>query len=30
MFQDIKNDKTKMMKKIDEIIHLKLQAKNVK
>ena len=30
MLQDIKNEKTKMMKKIDEIMHLKLQIKSVK
>ena len=30
MFQDIKNKKAKMMKKINEIMHLKLQIKNVK
>ena len=30
MFQNIKKEKTKMMKKIDEIMHSKLQIKNVK
>ena len=30
MFQDIKNDETKMMKKVDEIMHSKLQIENVK
>ena len=30
MFQDIKNEKAKMMKKIDEIMHSKLQIKSVK
>ena len=30
MFQNIKKEKAKMMKKIDEIMHSKLQVKNVK
>ena len=30
MFQDIKNEETKMMKKISEIMHSKLYVKNVK
>ena len=30
MLQNIKNEKAKMIKKIDEIMHLKLQVKNVK
>ena len=30
MLQDIKNDGTKMMKKVDEIMHSKLQIKSVK
>ena len=30
MLQDIKNEKAKMMKKIDEIMHSRLQIKNVK
>ena len=30
MLQDIKNDETKMIKKVDEIMHSKLQIKSVK
>ena len=30
MFQDIKNEEIKIIKKIDEIMHSKLQIKNVK
>ena len=30
MFQNIENEKAKMMKKIDEIMHPKLQVENVK
>ena len=30
MFQNIKNEKVKMMKKINKIMHLKLQMKNIK
>ena len=30
MYKNIKKEKAEMMKKIDEIMHLKLQVKNVK
>ena len=30
MFQNIKNESAKVIEKIDEIIHLKLQIKSVK
>ena len=30
MFQNIKNEETKKMKKIDEIMHSKLQVESVK
>ena len=30
MLQDIKNENTKMIEKIDEIMHSKLQIKSVK
>ena len=30
MSQNIKNDETKMMKKIDEIMHLRLKIENAK